>query len=68
MLLQHTPQIKGSHFTDTLKLSYGSKGVSEQNFETLKKLNNPVAEIKVVHNKKEAAKCFTDDIEGLTPF
>lgn len=67
LLSQHTPQVKGSQFTDALRLSYGKKEVAEQNLEALKKLNNPIAEIKAVHNKIEAAKCSSDDMEGLTP-
>jgi len=51
LLLQHTPQVKGSQFTDALRLSYSKKEVAEQNHEALKKLNNPIAEIKAVHNK-----------------
>ena len=67
LLLRHTPQVKVSQFTGALRLSYGKKEVAEQNFEALKKLNNPIAEIKAVHNKAEAAKCSSDDMEGLTP-
>ena len=66
-MLQHTSHAKGSHFANSLKLSYGRKEVAEQNYEALKKLNNPIAEIKAVHNKTEAAKCSSDDMGGLAP-
>ena len=47
LLLQHTPQVKGSHFANALKLSYGKKEVAEKNYEALKKLTILLQKLKL---------------------
>jgi len=53
LLLQRTPSrcINLGGFSSSLRLSYGNKQVAEFNYESLKKLNRPIAKIKAFHNQ-----------------
>ena len=54
-------------FSNALRLSYGNKQVAEDNFNSLKAMNIPIAKCVTIHSKPLAARLSADDIGGLTP-
>ena len=52
---------------DCVKLSFGNKKVAEDNYQQLKKLNEPIAAINAKHNNSTAAKLSSDDMGSLMP-
>ena len=69
VMLQRTPHRSKDTkaFSSSLRLSFGNKQVADFNYESLKKLNKPIAKIKAFHNHSRAAKLSSDDMEGLVP-
>ena len=70
LLLTRTPSnVKDidSFQKDSVKLSFGNEKVAKDNYEQLKKLNQPIATIDAKHNNKTAAKLSTDDMGSLMP-
>jgi len=67
LLLLRTPNQCNiiEEFRNALKLTYSNKDVSLNNFETLKSLDKPIANIPAIHSKKVASKCSSDDMSGL---
>ena len=52
---------------DCMKLSFGNKKVARDNYQQLKKLNEPVATINTKHNSSTASKLCSDDMSSLMP-
>ena len=70
LLLTRTPSnVKNidSFQNDSVKLSFGNEKIARDNYEQLKKLNQPTSTTDAKHNNKTAAKLSTDDMGSLMP-
>ena len=70
LLLTRTPNNIGNlqfFKKECVKLSYGNEKVAQDNYDSLKQLNNPIAEINGKHNNKTSAKLPADYMGSLHP-
>ena len=70
LFLTRTPGKINENIKDVkkfVKLSFSNEKVAIDNHEALMSLNVPVAQINARHSNKAAAKCSSDDMEGLEP-
>ena len=69
LLQTRTPDSVGNNMDtkEYVKLSFSNEKVANDNFEALKSLNVPIAQVNARHNSSSAAKLSSDDMGGLEP-
>ena len=68
-MLTRTPGCikKDVNVKEYVKLSFSNEKVANDNYESLKSLNVPIAQVNARHNTPAAAKLTSDDMGGLEP-